>query len=193
MTTPVRILAFAGSMRKESLNRKLLKIAVAGARAAGAEVTEIDLREFDIPLYDGDLEATSGFPAGVQRLKKLFMEHQGLLLASPEHNSAPSALMKNTIDWVSRAAPGEGSLACFQGKVACIVGASPNVHGGVRGAAILKNILGNIGVIVIPEQVLIGKAPEAFDAQGNLKDAAAAERTTRAAARLAAVASKLKG
>src|SRR5262249_29719722 len=102
-----RILAFAGSTRRDSFNKKLAGIAADGARAAGAEVTFIDLRDYPLPLYDGDLEAEKGLPEQAQRLKKLFLDHDGLLISSPEYNSSISGVLKNTIDWVSRPVPGE--------------------------------------------------------------------------------------
>src|SRR4051812_26801189 len=102
-----RILAFAGSLRKESLNKKLLRIAASAARAAGAEVTLIDLKDHPLPIFDQDLETAQGMPENGARLKTLFAEHDGLLIASPEYNSSFTAVLKNTIDWVSRPAPGE--------------------------------------------------------------------------------------
>src|SRR3954447_7404881 len=124
MTIP-RILAFAGSLRKDSYNKKLIKIAADAARRAGAEVTLIDLKDYPLPIYDGDLEAASGIPDNGQKLKKLFLDHDGLLLSCPEYNSSITAVLKNTIDWVSRPAPGEASLACFIGKAATLMSASP--------------------------------------------------------------------
>src|SRR3954469_3729847 len=100
-----RILAFAGSLRRDSFNKKLVKIAAHGARAAGADVTEIDLKELPLPVYDGDLETAEGLPQNAKKLKELFVAHQGLLIASPEYNSSISAALKNVIDWVSRPAP----------------------------------------------------------------------------------------
>src|SRR5438128_1846133 len=111
MSAP-RILAFAGSLRNDSYNKKLVQIAAASARRAGAEVTCIDLKDYPLPIYDGDIEAASGIPENGQKLKKLFLEHDGLLIAAPEYNSSISAALKNTIDWVSRPVPGETSLAC---------------------------------------------------------------------------------
>ena len=96
-----RILAFAGSLRGESFNKKLVPIAARAARDAGAEVTPIDLRDFPLPLFDQDLEAGQGMPEDGTRLKKLFTEHDGLLVASPEYNSSVTAALKNVIDWVS--------------------------------------------------------------------------------------------
>ena len=96
-----RILAFAGSSRRESINKKLVAIAAHGAGEAGAEVTLIDLKDFPLPLFDQDLEAEQGIPDDGQKLKKLFIDHDGLLIASPEHNGSIPALLKNAIDWVS--------------------------------------------------------------------------------------------
>lgn len=104
MPTP-KILAFAGSTRTESFNKKLVKIAVTGARGAGAEVTWIDLRDFPMPLYDEDLETKEGLPENAKKLKALFLSHDGLLLACPEYNSSITGVLKNAIDWVSRSAP----------------------------------------------------------------------------------------
>lgn len=166
-----RILAFAGSLRTDSYNKQLVKIAAAGARAAGTEVTVVDLREFPLPIFDEDLEAREGLPHPARRLKDLFLCHQGLLIASPEYNSSVSAALKNAIDWVSRPVDGEAPLACFDGKVAAIMAASPGALGGLRGLVTLRSILGNIRVIVLPDQIAIMKAHEAFDADGRLKDA----------------------
>lgn len=167
-----RILAFAGSTRQGSWNRAALEIAVAGASAAGVEVTRIDLRQFPLPLYDQDVEAAQGIPENAVRLKQIFVEHQGLLLASPEYNSSVSPLLKNTLDWVSRPAPGEKSLIAFQGKLAGLVAASPGALGGLRGLVHLRAILGNIGVLVIPEQQAVVRANQVFGAEGKLSDAA---------------------
>jgi NAD(P)H-dependent FMN reductase len=170
MSNVPRILAFSGSTRKASFNAKLVTIATSGARAAGAEVTELNLRDYPLPIFDQDLEAAEGLPGPAVALKKLFSTHQGFLISSPEYNSSLTALLKNTIDWVSRPAAGETSLAGFTGKVAALMSASPGALGGLRGLVHLRAILGNIGVIVLPEQIAVPKAHEAFDAQQNLID-----------------------
>lgn len=165
-----RILGFAGSLRRDSFNKRAVKIAAAGAIAAGVEVTMRDLRDFPLPVFDEDLEA-GGTPDNAKKLKELFVQHQGLLIASPEYNSSITAVLKNTIDWVSRPAPNEPSLVGFQGKVAALLSASPGALGGLRGLVHLRAILGNIGVLVLPDQIAIAKAHEAFQADGSLKDA----------------------
>jgi chromate reductase len=171
MMSPLpKILAFSGSARKDSFNKKLLQIAIAGAHAAGAEVTVVDLKDYPLPLFDQDLESEQGAPENAVKLKQLFVSHQALLIASPEYNSSITPLMKNTIDWVSRPVPGEAPLLAFQGKVAALVSASPGGLGGLRGLVHLRSILGNIGVIVLPDQVAISTAHEAFDASGALKN-----------------------
>ena len=165
-----RILAFAGSIRRESFNKKLVAIAAQGAREAGAEVTLIDLKDFPLPLFDQDLEAEQGMPENGKKLKKLFIDHDGLLIASPEYNSSFPAVLKNAIDWVSRPAPGEPSLVAFRGKVATLMSASPGALGGLRGLVHVRSILGNIGVIVLPDQIAVAQAHEAFNPDGTLKD-----------------------
>ncbi len=165
-----RILAFAGSTRTDSFNKKLIRIAVKGAQAAGAEVTLIDLRDYPMPLYDGDLEAKEGIPPNGRKFKELLLAHQGLLLSCPEYNSSISGVLKNAIDWASREAPGETPLACFKGKTAALMSASPGGLGGLRGLVHVRSILGNIGVLVLPDQVAVPKAHEAFQLDGSLKD-----------------------
>jgi chromate reductase, NAD(P)H dehydrogenase (quinone) len=165
-----RILAFASSTRRESFNKKLVAIAAQGAREAGAEVTLIDLKDFPLPLFDQDLEAEQGMPENGKKLKKLFLDHDGLLIASPEYNSSFPAVLKNAIDWVSRPAPGEPSLVAFRGKVATLMSASPGALGGLRGLVHVRSILGNLGVIVLPDQIALAKAHEAFQPDGSLVD-----------------------
>ena len=165
-----RILAFAGSTRRDSFNKRLVPIAAKGARDAGAEVALIDLKDFPLPLFDQDLEAEQGMPDNGAKLKKLFIDHDGLLIASPEYNSSVTAVLKNAIDWVSRPAPGEPPLVAFRGKVATLMSASPGALGGLRALVHVRSILGNIGVIVLPDQVAVAKAHEAFQPDGSLID-----------------------
>ncbi|HRX86143.1 MAG TPA: NAD(P)H-dependent oxidoreductase [Phycisphaerae bacterium] len=167
----VKILAFAGSLRKDSYNKKLVKVAVEGARAAGAEVTYIDLADFDLPLYNQDIEDAGGIPEQALKLKRIFFEHQGLLISCPEYNSSISGALKNAIDWVTRPEPDEPPLRDIRGKVAALLAASPGALGGLRGLVTVRSILGNIRVVVLPEQRAVPKANEAFDEQGQLRDA----------------------
>ena len=169
MTKP-KILAFAGSTRIDSFNKKLVKIAATGAVEGGADVTVIDLRDFAMPLYDGDLEHQQGLPSSARKLKDLMLSHQGFLISAPEYNSSISGVLKNTIDWVSRPSEGEEPLACFKGKVAGIMSASPGGLGGLRGLVHVRAILENIYVLVIPDQIAVGKAHEVFNTDGTLKD-----------------------
>jgi len=171
-----RILAFAGSARRESLNRKLLAVVAAAARAAGGEVTLLDLNDYALPLYHGDLEDASGLPAPAQRLVELITQHQGLLIASPEYNSLITPLLKNTIDWCTRAEPNP-----FAGRVAAVVSASPGQFGGVRSAQLARQLLLHLGAHVVPAQCTVPHADEAFDAQGALRD----PRTRKSAERVA--------
>ncbi|MGH7243067.1 MAG: NADPH-dependent FMN reductase [Phycisphaerales bacterium] len=193
MSSTPRILAFAGSIRKESFNCKLLKVAAEAARKAGAEVTLLDLRDFPLPIMDQDLEAAEGVPQNAMKLKKLFIEHQGFLIASPEYNSSVTPLLKNTIDWVSRPVPNEAPLAAYQGKVATVMSASPGALGGLRGLVHLRSILGNIGVIVLPEQVAISTAHESFNSDGTLKDAKQLPKVESAVKKLADAVRKFHG
>ncbi|HMK32327.1 MAG TPA: NAD(P)H-dependent oxidoreductase [Nitrosopumilaceae archaeon] len=169
MTKP-KILAFAGSTRNDSYNKKLVKIAVKGAIDVGVEATFIDLRDFPMPLYDSDLEQREGLPVNARKLKDLMLAHQGFLISSPEYNSSISGVLKNTIDWTSRQTEGESPLACYKGKIAGLMSASPGGLGGLRGLVHIRSILGNIGVLVIPDQVAIAKAHEAFNSDGTLKN-----------------------
>lgn len=172
MSDAPRILALAGSLRSGSFNRRILAVAADGARAAGADVTRIDLRDFPLPVYDADLESASGLPPAALALKERFRAAEGLLVASPEYNSAISGTLKNAFDWVSRPAPGEKPLACFKGKVAALCAASTGALGGIRGLASVRLILGNLGVVLLPDQVALPKAAEAFDDDGNVVDPA---------------------
>jgi len=170
MTTS-RILAFGGSLRRDSFNQKLAAVAAVGARAVGAEVTLIALRDFPLPVFDQDLEGAEGMPTAAKKLKQLFREHHGLLIASPEYNSSITAALKNAIDWVSRAeTDDEPPLVAFAGKTAALCAASPGALGGLRGLVHARAILGNIGVTVLPDQVTVSKAHAAFRADGMLAD-----------------------
>lgn len=191
MSITPRILAFSGSTRTASFNKKLVAIAADGARTAGAEVTLLDLRDFALPLYDEDLETSQGLPENVLKLKKLFIESHGFLISSPEYNSSISAVLKNVIDWVTRPNQGEAPLAGFQGKAAALLSTSPGALGGLRGLVHLRAILGNIGVIVLPDQVAIVKAGEAFGADNSLKDPKQAEMVKKLGATLTRTVTKL--
>ncbi|MEG5058180.1 NAD(P)H-dependent oxidoreductase [Microcoleus sp. A2-C5] len=185
-----KILAFAGSTREASYNKLLVKVAAAGARAAGAEVTYVDLRDLPLPIFDEDLEA-KGIPENARKLKELMVAHDGFLIASPEYNSSITAVLKNAIDWVSRPAPGEPGLVAFTGKVAVIMSASPGGLGGLRGLVHLRSILGNINVFVLPDQKAISQAFEAFNADGTMKDPKQQESVENLGAKLSNILSKL--
>jgi len=188
-----KILAFAGSARTNSFNKKLIKIAAAGAAEAGADVTVIDLRDFPMPLYDGDLEQQEGLPINARKLKDVMISHQGFLISSPEYNSSITPLLKNTIDWASRQSEGEASLVSFQGKVAGIMSASPGGLGGLRGLVHVRSTLENIGVIVIPNQIAVAKAHEAFNTDGTLKDKKQEEQVKKIGVDLTKILLKLIG
>jgi len=166
-----KLLFFAGSARKDSTNKKLAHLASRLADEKGADVTYIDLAEFEMPLYHGDLEDEKGLPENAKRLKQLFIDHDGFFIASPEYNSSFSPLLKNSLDWISRVhEEDETPLVAYAGKVAALAATSPGALGGLRGLVALRMMLGNIGVTVIPNQVAIGSGFEAFDEEGNLSD-----------------------
>lgn len=161
-----KLLAFAGSTRRDSLNRKLIQAATAIAQEAGAEVTLLDLNEYPMPLYNGDLEAKEGLPESALRLKSVFKAHDALMIASPEYNSSVPPMLKNTLDWVSRDWHGESGLLPYQNKLAAIMAASPGALGGMRMLPHLRQILNTLGVMVLPGQFSLAQADQAFDATG---------------------------
>lgn len=187
-----KILAFAGSLRKDSYNKKLVKIALQGAQQAGAEVTYIDLEDYPLPVYSAEIEA-QGIPENVIKLKNLMYGSDGFLISSPEYNSSISGPLKNVIDWVSRpASPDEVYLSSFIDKIAMIISASPGALGGLRGLVTLRSILENIYTYVIPTQKSLPNAAEAFDEQGNLKNAKDQKAFIDLGRKLVEVTSKMK-
>ncbi len=168
MSETARILAFSGSTREASWNRKLLRVAVAGAEGAGASVTVVDLRDLPMPFYDGDLEAKEGLPANARKLRALVMSHHGLLIGTPEYNFGLSGVLKNAIDWVSRKDGNEAPYAAFKGRIAAIVSSSPGATGGARALLHLRTVLTGCKALVIAEQLSLGVANKAFEADGKL-------------------------
>lgn len=166
-----KLLFLSGSTRKDSFNKKLAILGSKIALGRGVDAEFIDLLDFPMPIYNGDDESASGLPENAIKLKQLFIECDGFFMASPEYNSSISALLKNTIDWLSRAhEKDETPLIAFSGKVAAISSASPGGLGGLRGLSPLRSILCNIGVHVVPNQLAVSAAFDQFDAQGELTD-----------------------
>ncbi|MEX0386374.1 NADPH-dependent FMN reductase [Spiribacter onubensis] len=171
MTNAPSLIFLAGSAREDSVNKKIARVAARMAEAAGADATFIDLRDYPMPLYDGDLESRDGLPEAAAELKALFRASDGLFIASPEYNSSLPPLLKNTIDWVSRrASADEPPLVAYKGKVAAIAAGSPGGLGGLRGLVPLRMLLGNLGMHVVPQQLAIAGAPNVFDDDGRLID-----------------------
>jgi chromate reductase, NAD(P)H dehydrogenase (quinone) len=170
MSYQPKILAFAGALRKDSTNKKTVKVAVEGARKAGGEVTHIDLIDYPVPLYNGDDEAANGLPENAIKLQELMLAHDGFLISSPEYNSGISGTLKTYIDWTSRPRGELKAGACYGGKVVVIMGASPGGLGGLRGLFDLRKVFSTMGVIVLPDEFAVSKSYEAFNEDGSAKD-----------------------
>lgn len=192
MYTPT-IVAFSGSRRRESFNARLVKIAAGAARAEGAIVTLVNWDEMPLPLFDEDDEAAHGLPDNAKKFRNLLIANDGFLISAPEYNSSVTPLLKNAIDWASRAEPGDPPLKAFRGKTAVLMSASPGALGGLRGLVHVRSILGNIQVLVLPDQIAISKANEAFDTDGRLKDPKQQESIESIAKKLVATLRKLHG
>ena len=193
MTYQPKILAFAGAMRRDSFNKKTVLIAVEGARKAGAEVTYIDLKDFPVPLYDGDIEAGEGLPENAIKLQDLMLEAQGFLISSPEYNSGISGTLKTYIDWTSRPHGEHKAGACYAGKFASIMSASPGGLGGIRALPNVRTIIASMGVNVLAEDFALGKAHEAFDENGNAKAEFVQNALEKLGKNLAEILMKVKG
>ncbi len=186
------LLAFAGSTRSSSFNKMLVVQAAEIARERGASVEYLDLRDFPLPLYDGDLESDLGVPDNALKIRSMMTQSDGILLACPEYNSAISAVLKNTIDWVSRPVPDQPALAAFTGKTAGLLAASPGALGGLRGLVGVRAILANLGMIVIPRQFALSHAGSEFDDNSRLTSEAALKGVTGVVEQLVHVTSSLK-
>jgi len=168
----MRLLFFAGSAREASFNKKLALLGRHIAEANGIEAVFVDLKDYPMPIYNGDLEAAEGPPERARAFKALLGDYQGVFIASPEYNSSVTPLLKNTLDWVTRVrAKGETGLEVFKSRVFAISAASPGYYGGMRSLLNLRQILAvGIGALVIPEQLALPRAMDAFEADGSLKD-----------------------
>jgi NAD(P)H-dependent FMN reductase len=167
----MKLLVFAGSTRLNSWNRKLATVTAAMARASGAEVTHIELADFDVPMYNADLEAR-GTPADVMKLKQLTWEHPAWIICTPEYNASYPALLKNTLDWISSPVKSDpvwnDDFRSTRGKVVGVLSASPGALGGLRSQSHLVPLLLNLHCWVAPTNYALGRAADAFDAQGGL-------------------------
>ncbi|MEZ5872975.1 MAG: NAD(P)H-dependent oxidoreductase [Nitratireductor sp.] len=166
-----KILVVPGSNRSGSHNVRLSGTMARSLARHECDVTRISLADYPLPVYDGDLEAQRGQPENARKLARLFHEHDGLVLVSPEYNTSLTPLMKNTIDWISRVGTDQhGKLTPFRGKVFGICAASPGGYGGIRGLNHLRAILVNVGALVVSEQLAVADAENAFDDMDELTD-----------------------
>ena len=188
-----KILVFAGSIRTGSCNARLAALAAKELALAGCDVTRISLEDYPLPLYDADDESKNGVPVNAASLKTMMAAHQGVFIASPEYNASVTPLLKNTIDWVSRVRErGEAPLAVFKHRVFALGGASDSPYGALRSLMTLRQILElGCGALVLPEQVTVFHASEAFDEMDNLKDERAAAALKRLVQRLTQAAQEM--
>lgn len=159
----MKVLGFAGSLRTGSYNKKALRVVLEGAREAGAETEEIDLRELKISPYDGDVENSKGLPASVKKLKEKIDKADALLIASPEYNNSVSGVLKNVIDWASR--KGEEGTNVFKGKPAALITASTGRYGGLRAAMAFRPVARTLGILLMNQEVQVANAPDVFDGE----------------------------
>jgi chromate reductase len=191
----IRLLFLAGSTREASLNRKLAAYGCRLAGEAGLAAEVLELSEYPMPLYNGDLQARDGIPDSVYRLNAAFERADGVFIASPEYNASVTPLLKNSLDWLSRIREeGRPPLALFKTRVFAIGSASGSLHGGVRGLIALRQVLAvGLGALVLPEQIAVPRAADAFDGEGRLVDEAMRNSLTGLVRRLGFVAERLKG
>jgi NAD(P)H-dependent FMN reductase len=167
-----KILIIPGSLRTGSRNAKLAATAADAFVQAGVDVTRISLGDFALPIYDGDLQAKSGVPKNAINIKRMIAAHQGVLLVTPEYNSSVPALVKNSIDWVSRVQdPSESRGQVFRERAFAIASASAGRLGGTRALAALRLILSACHATVIPNQLALSFADDAYDDTDRLKHA----------------------
>lgn len=167
----MKLLVFAGSTRLNSWNRKLAKVVATMASTSGAEVAHIELGDFDIPMYNADLEAR-GTPPDVMRLKQIGYDHPAWIICTPEYNAGYPALLKNTLDWISSPVKSDPvwneGFRSTRGKVVGVLSASPGALGGLRSQSHLAPLLLNLQCWVAPKNFALGRAGDAFDVQGGL-------------------------
>ncbi len=173
---PLKILVLPGSTRAGSQNVRLAALAVKELTSIDVDVTRISLADYPLPIFEGDLEANAGPPPNAIKLKQMIMAHHGVFIASPEYSASVTPMLKNAIDWVSRVRErGDPAYAAFKGRAFAIASASPGRSGGLRSLMALRQILElGCGALVIPEQVAIAQADEAFDEMDNIIDAGTA-------------------
>jgi chromate reductase len=170
----VKLLAFAASLREHSLNRKLIALAVDIARLEQVDVDLADFRDFEMPLYDGDLNERIGLPPGALEFKRRLAEVDAVMIATPEYNYSICGVLKNLIDWVSRARP-----MPWRGKSIYLMSTAPSPMGGIRGLWQTRIPLEGCGAFVFPDMFALPHGNTAFDDGGRLRDSALAERLTR--------------
>ena len=192
MSQSIKLMFTAGSARAGSVNKKLTRLGADIAAANGVSATFVDLRDYPMPLYDGDLEDEHGVPEAAKRLKALIGEHDGIFISCPEYNSAITPLLKNTLDWMSRIRD-EPDRPIFKSRVFALGAAVAGGFGGVRGIGMARQTLEiGLGAVVLPDQVLIPRAHEAFDDRGHLKDKSQQEQLKTVVEKLTRVARLLK-
>jgi chromate reductase len=176
---PMKVLVFAGSTRQHSFNRRLARVVAEQARASGAEVTHLELGDYEVPMYNADLEA-KGTPADVMKLKQLFHEHPAWLICSPEYNASYPALLKNTLDWLSSPVKSDpvwnDDFRFSRGKVVGVLSASNGNLGGIRSQSHLVPLLFNLHCWVAPRTFALSRAASAFTEDGKLADEKAVPR-----------------
>lgn len=172
--TPLKLAFLAGSTRQASLNRKLARAAANLATERGFSAEIIELADYPMPLYDGEMEARDGPPDTARKLREVLRAHSGIFIASPEYNASVTPLLKNTLDWMSRVREGdEPPLALFKSRVFAIGGASGGRFGAMRGLIALRQVLAlGMGALVLPDQIALSGADKAFDEAGKLTEEA---------------------
>ncbi|MBL4607370.1 MAG: NAD(P)H-dependent oxidoreductase [Pseudomonadales bacterium] len=175
MANTPKILAFSGSLRSASWNHSLVSLAAKAARDAGAEVEVIKLIDYQLPLFNEDTEATLQTLPALVALREKLSSCDGLLISNPEYNGSLSAALKNTIDWLTRPGVEGGYEPSFTNKIVGVLSASPADSGGIRSASHLRDVLAGIGCEVVPEQVTVGAAYQAFGEDNQLLDATIAD------------------
>ena len=174
-----KLLVFSGSSRRESVHTRLAVLLASVAEQEGAQTTLIRLEDFDIPIYNGDLQAEHGLPGHIKRLKALLSENTGLIITCPEYNGFMTPLLINTINWCTRSEEATPDLSGFADKAVLVASGSPSSLGGIRANTHLKTMLSGIGAIVFPQSLTVPATHQAFDSHGGLAQASMGERIER--------------